>query len=146
MAQQRKAGLTIGDNVKIQEGVVFSDPYLITIGNNVTIAPFVYFMAHDASTKRALNVTRIGRIVVGDDVFLGARSTIAPGVTIGSGAIVAACSVVTKDVEPDSLVKGNPARPADISVSEWLEAKRAVIAESELLSGHETPEKIGWVR
>ena len=51
-----------------------------------------------------------GDTVVGNDVWIGRESVIMPGVTIGDGAIVAACSVVTRDVEPYSLVGGNPAR------------------------------------
>lgn len=52
-----------------------------------------------------------GDIVVGNDVWIGRESTILPGVKIGDGAIVAACSVVAKDVEPYTVVGGNPARP-----------------------------------
>lgn len=51
-----------------------------------------------------------GDIVIGNDVWIGRESIIMPGVKIGDGAIIAACSVVTKDVEPYSVVGGNPAR------------------------------------
>ncbi|WP_245458437.1 CatB-related O-acetyltransferase [Mesorhizobium sp. M8A.F.Ca.ET.057.01.1.1] len=47
---------------------------------------------------------------MGNDVWVGARATILSGVNIGNGAVVAACSVVTKDVEPYAIVAGNPAR------------------------------------
>ena len=49
-------------------------------------------------------------IVMGDNVWIGASSTILDGVTIGSGSIVGAGSVINKDVPPDSVVLGNPAR------------------------------------
>ena len=52
-----------------------------------------------------------GDTVVGNDVWIGRESVIMPGVRIGDGAIVAACSVVAKDVEPYTVVGGNPARP-----------------------------------
>lgn len=51
-----------------------------------------------------------GDIVIGNDVWIGRESIIMPGVKIGDGAIIAAYSVVTKDVEPYSVVGGNPAR------------------------------------
>lgn len=52
-----------------------------------------------------------GDTVVGNDVWIGRESVIMPGVEIGSGAIIAACSVVAKDVDPYTVVGGNPARP-----------------------------------
>lgn len=52
-----------------------------------------------------------GNTVIGNDVWIGRESVILPGVTVGDGAIIAACSVVTKDVEPYTLAGGNPARP-----------------------------------
>lgn len=52
-----------------------------------------------------------GDTVIGNDVWLGYRSTVLPGVTLGDGAIVAAGSVVTADVAPYTIVGGNPARP-----------------------------------
>ena len=51
-----------------------------------------------------------GDIIIGNDVWIGARANILSGVTIGSGAIIAAASVVTKDVPPYAIVAGNPAR------------------------------------
>ena len=51
-----------------------------------------------------------GDIIIGNDVWIGYRAAIMPGVTIGDGAIIGACSVVTRDVPPYSIVGGNPAR------------------------------------
>ncbi len=50
------------------------------------------------------------RVVIGDDVWIGARVIILPGVTIGTGCVVGAGSVLTRDVPPGSVVAGNPAR------------------------------------
>ena len=105
-------GMKVGTNCQIQPGLVVdhSNCWLIEIGNNVTIAPFVYLLAHDASTKRHLNCTKVGRVVIQDNCFIGARAIIMPGVTVGENAIVAAGSIVTKNVEPNSVVGGNPAK------------------------------------
>lgn len=107
-----KLGMKIGNNCSIQPGVIFdySHCWLIKIGDNVTIAPYAYLLAHDASTKNLQNYTKIGSITIEDNVFIGARSLIMPGVTVGKNSIVAAGSIVTKSVPESSIVAGNPAK------------------------------------
>lgn len=61
----------------------------------------------------------VGPIEIGADAFLGARAFIHPGVTIGEGAIVGACAVVTRDVEPWSISAGNPSR--------WIKSRPRVV-------------------
>lgn len=84
--------------------------WLIEIGNNVTFAPQVYLLAHDASTKRYLDYTKIAKIIIKDNAFIGARALIMPGVTIGENTIIAAGSIVTKSVPDGYVVGGNPAK------------------------------------
>lgn len=107
-----KRGMIVGENCAIMDGSTFDYGHcnLITIGNNVTIAPQAYLLAHDASTKKYLGYTKIGRIDIKDNAFIGARALIMPGVTVGENSIVAAGSVVTKDVKPNTVVAGNPAK------------------------------------
>ncbi len=95
-----KMGLKVGKNFK----------RLITIGNNVTIAPRVHILAHDASTKGFLNYTKIGRVNIGNNVFIGAESVVLPNVTIGDNVIIGANSTVTKDIPSNSVYAGNPAK------------------------------------
>ena len=61
----KKRGLTYGKNVNIEKGVIIdpSIPFLIKIGNNVTLAPYVHILAHDASTKILLGYTKIGEVI-----------------------------------------------------------------------------------
>ena len=107
-----KRGMKIGSGCSIQPGVIFDYSHcnLISIGNNVTLAPYVYILAHDASTKRKLGYTKVASVIIEEDVFIGACSMIMPGVTVGKNCIVGACSVVTKSVPPNSVIAGNPAK------------------------------------
>lgn len=107
-----KRGLKVGRDFNRQQGC-FIDPthcYLIEIGDDVTMSIRVTLMAHDASTKKLTGYTRLGRIKIGDHVFLGANATVLPGVTIGNGAVIGAGSVVTHDVPAGAVAVGVPAR------------------------------------
>jgi maltose O-acetyltransferase len=107
-----RMGLKVGRNFKRLHGTIL-DPahcWLITIGDNVTLAPQVHVLAHDASTFVHLGYTRIGRVTIGSNVFIGAGSVILPNVTIGDNVIIGANSTVTRHVAPKTVVAGNPAR------------------------------------
>jgi len=108
----KRMGVKIGDNCKFQFDVVidFSHYWLIEIGNDVTLAPKVHILAHDASTFTHVGYTKIGKVKIGDNVFIGANSIILPGVTIGNNAIIGAGSIVTKDIPENSIAVGNPAK------------------------------------
>ena len=82
----------------------------VTIGNDVTISSYTILLCHDGSTARWLGYGKIGRITIGDKVFIGMRSLIMPGVTIGENSIIGAGSVVTRDIPANVVAAGNPAR------------------------------------
>lgn len=82
---------------------------LVEIGNNVTITNATV-LAHDASTKRFLGYTKIAKVKIGNNVFIGFGSIILPGVTIGNNVIVGAGSIVRDDIPDNSVVMGNPAK------------------------------------
>jgi hypothetical protein len=85
-------------------------PMLVEIGDNFVSAPGSIILSHDASPFLRTGKFRVERTVIGDNVFLGANAVIMPGVQVGDGAIIGAGSIVTKDVEPEAVVAGNPAR------------------------------------
>ena len=107
-----RKGLKLGKDVDIVD-TFFFDPshcFLISIGDNCTICPNVRLIAHDASTKKTLGYTKIGRIDIKENCFIGDSAIILPRVTVGPNSIVGAGAVVTTDVPPNTVVAGNPAR------------------------------------
>lgn len=101
----------IGANCFIQQGCTFFDRGGIIIGDGVMIGPKVNLITlnHDLTPgSRAATICR--PIILEDDVWIGVNATILPGITVGRSAVVAAGSVVTKDVPAYAVVGGNPAR------------------------------------
>lgn len=126
-----KQGLIVGSNFAMLEEVVIDSSHIwhIVIGNDVTLAPRVQILAHDASTKRHFGLTRIGKVTIGDRVFVGASAVILPGVTVGSDVIIGAGSVVTKDIPSGVVAAGNPARVL-CPLTEFLERRSVEMASS----------------
>jgi len=105
-------GMKLGNNVVIMQNVIFDVdyPWLIEIEDGCRISSNTRIMAHDATAFRDLGVTRIGRVRILRDSFIGENTIILPGVTIGPRAMVAAGSVVGRDIGEGVLAAGNPAR------------------------------------
>jgi putative colanic acid biosynthesis acetyltransferase WcaF len=82
----------------------------IEIGARAIVAQEAYLCTGTHDLTVAHVPLRVAKITVGDDVFVGARAFVMPGISIGDGAIIGACSVVTKNVPKRMLVAGNPAR------------------------------------
>lgn len=120
-----KMGMKVGTNFGRLNGVIL-DPshcWLIEIGNNVTMAPRVHILCHDASTKKFLGYTKIGRVTIGDNVFIGAGTIVLPGVSIGDNVVIGANSTVTHDVPDNSLAIGSPARIVS-TLDRYIEKER----------------------
>lgn len=119
----------------------------LQIGNYVSIGPHVRFMlsgehdingvstypfeAYDPVEPRCVDICR-GPIIIGDDVWIGMGTTILSGVKIGQGAVIGACALVTKDVEPYSVVGGVPAKLIRYRFSEELRTKLCAIDWSKI--------------
>lgn len=103
--------ITIGKNVFINSGCKFQDQGGIFIGNNVLIGHNVVIATinHEQEPKNRANMI-LKSVVIEDDVWIGSNATILQGVKVGKGSIIAAGSVVTKDVEEFSVVVGVPAK------------------------------------
>jgi acetyltransferase-like isoleucine patch superfamily enzyme len=85
-------------------------PQAVTIGENFVSSFNSMIIAHDASLFNHIKKHRVEKIIIGDNVFLGAAAIVLPGVTIGDGAIIGAGAIVTKNVAPYTVVAGNPAK------------------------------------
>lgn len=133
-----KRGLVVGKNFSRQGGCRIDTSYchLITIGDDVGLAPNVVLLAHDNSPKRFCGIARLGRIDIGNHVFIGAGTIVLPDVTIGDNVIIGAGSVVTRDIPSNSVAAGNPAkviRPLDEFISCTIsKAKQSPVFENKL--------------
>lgn len=125
-----KEGLIIGENFHAQEGVII-DPghcWLIEIGDNVTLAPRVHILAHDASSKNIIGYTRVANVKIGNNVFLGASTIVLPGVKIDDKVIVGAGSVVTKNLQ-SGVYAGNPCKKI-CSYEDFVTKQECLIKQS----------------
>tara|TARA_R110002096_G_scaffold98575_1_gene219174 strand:- start:2065 stop:2601 length:537 start_codon:yes stop_codon:yes gene_type:complete len=110
----RHIGVKVGENCRIYTRGFGKEPWLVTIGNKVTITSGCKFITHDGSTW--LIEDEKGRrylykqIKVGNNVFIGVNSIILPGVNIEDNVVIAAGSVVTKSIPSGKIVGGNPAK------------------------------------
>jgi len=109
-----RVSLRIGDDCFIGSGCEFNMTHSVVIGNSCLIASGTRFIDHDHGTLPGVKMKEQpevhAEIEIGSDVWIGVNCVILKGVTIGSGAIVAAGSVVTKSVQPCTVVGGVPAR------------------------------------
>ncbi|GMM61928.1 hypothetical protein NUTIK01_27050 [Novosphingobium sp. IK01] len=115
LACARLLGVKVGARNRFTGAINFgSEPYLIELGDNVTLAQGTTFITHDGGSglfrdeHPGLNV--FARIIIGNNVFIGSSVTIMPGVKIGNNVVVGACSVVTKSIPDNVVAAGNPAR------------------------------------
>jgi acetyltransferase-like isoleucine patch superfamily enzyme len=107
--------ISFGNGVFINRRCSFFGSYHVAgaeiiLGNNVIVGPYVTFWGagHDYHSLTLPDIAKT--ITVGNNVWIGGGAVILPGVTIGEGAVIGASSVVTKDVEPYTVVAGNPAK------------------------------------
>jgi len=106
--------MSIGNNVRLGENSYFNAKGGLTIGNNVKMGPqvFIWTSNHNYINPKWLpfdNISIDKPVNIGNNVWIGARAIIIPGVNIGEGAVIGMGSVVTKDVPSCAVVGGNPA-------------------------------------
>ena len=105
----RKLGATIGHNFDNYGNIDLDHAYLLTNGDNVTLST-CHILLHDASTKKILGFSKVGRVEIGNNVFIGAGVIVLPNTRIGNNCIIGAGSVVSGDIPDDSIAVGNPCK------------------------------------
>ncbi len=134
---------SIGKDCYILPCANITDPAYVKMGNNVMLSSCT-LLGHDGSI-RMLNIAygkkldRVGKIEIGNNVFIGHGAIIMPDVTIGSNVIIGAGSLVTKDVEDGSIVGGIPAKKISTTVAflEKLEVYTHSLPWSEIIANRE---------
>jgi acetyltransferase-like isoleucine patch superfamily enzyme len=109
----RKQGAQIGEECYLGIRKFPSEPYLVKIGNKVLIADGTTLITHTSGWNfrdRIPDLHWFGKIEIGDNCYIGAGVIILPNVTIGENCLISAGAVVTKDMPPNSVVAGVPAK------------------------------------
>lgn len=133
-------GVKIGRHCRIigkRVSMFGSEPYLVEIGDHVTITEDVKFITHDGGVgvlrDQTPNLNVFGKIIIRDNCFIGVNSVLMPNITIGPNAVVGAGAVVTRDVPPNTVVVGVPAKVI-MSTDEYRQkaiAKGLIIASQD---------------
>ncbi|MCE7699521.1 MAG: acyltransferase [Methanobacterium paludis] len=133
----RRNGYSIGKNNRIFIHFFSSEPYLIKIGNHCTITSGVKFITHDGGSwifrEEMPDLNVFGKIEIKDNCFIGLNSIILPNVTIGPNSVVGAGAVVSKNVPPNTIVAGVPAKV--IGSTEEYKKKCLIKWKSQNLNG-----------
>lgn len=136
----KRIGVQFGSGCRflgLTPGTFGTEPYLIRLGNNVSVTSGVRFITHDGGVwlmrSKRPEADVFAPIIVGDNVFVGINSIIMPGVRIGNNCIIGAGAVVTRDIPDDVVAAGVPARPIK-TTREYLASIEGDILETKGMS------------
>ena len=138
----RRQGVSIGKDCRLLTRHFGSEPYLIELGNHVSVGANVQLITHDGGVwvlRHILNDPSLdifGRISVGNNVFIGNNSIILPNVNIADNVIIAAGSVVTKSVSSNTIVAGVPAREIG-SLDDYVARKKSICVSTKNMNVNE---------
>lgn len=130
--QKHRIFRRMGDSCMVMFRKIPLHPHLISVGNNVWIASNVLLITHDVAHRMLNNRQKdaefeelLGCIEIGDNVFIGSNTTVLPDVRIGSNTVVAAGSVVSRDLPGNGVYAGVPARYI-CSLEEFIKKRRSL--------------------
>ncbi len=144
----RKIGVNIGHNCRflsVNKGTFGTEPYLIHIGNHVTVTSGVKFITHDGGVwvfrEKNPNIDVFGQIEIGDNVFIGLNSIILPGTVINNNVVIGAGSVVKGLLESDSVYAGVPAKYI-MSIDEY---EKKILQKADFIRSKDYVEKKNYL-
>lgn len=144
VAFARHKGVKVGKDCRIYIQQFGTEPFLIRIGDRVTITAGVKILTHDGSTilvrnEKGRRYFYYAPVEIGNDVFIGVNAIILPGVTIGSNVVIGAGSIVTSDIPDNSVAVGSPARVVGSFDAFKLRVTRRYVNDCELdgVTGYE---------
>jgi acyl-[acyl carrier protein]--UDP-N-acetylglucosamine O-acyltransferase len=130
----RSIGVQVGNDCRLlglQLGTFGSEPFLVSLGNHVTITGGVQFITHDGGVwifrDRHPDIDIIAPIVIGNNVFVGLNAILMPGVTVGDNCIIGAGAVVTRDIPAGHVAAGVPARCIQSIDEYWEKVQRRAL-------------------
>jgi acetyltransferase-like isoleucine patch superfamily enzyme len=138
----RRKGARIGKGCRIYTKFCCTEPYLLSIGNNVSIGVGVELLTHDGAIwvlrhiRKNPNLDWFAPIEIGDNVFIGNGVKILPGVTIGTNVIIGANSVVTKSLSSNKIYAGTPAQEVS-NIESYCNKKIIGCVETKTMSQRE---------
>ncbi|MGE4315984.1 acyltransferase [Acinetobacter sp.] len=147
VAYARKKGVSVGEHCRIYIKSWGSEPFLISIGDHVTVTSGVKFITHDGSTclvkdQHGKRYQRFAPIQVGSHVFIGVNTIVMPGVKIGSNVVIGAGSVVTKDIPDNSVAIGVPAKVVSSFADYAAKIQASCASDTELAGIHDYQQRV----
>ena len=136
-------GVKVGKDCRFYSTNFSTEPYLIEIGDHVTLTAGVQLITHDGAAwvLRGLDdelkhTNILGKIKIGNNVFIGVNSIVLPGVTLGDNIIVASGSVVTKSFESNVVIGGVPAKVIK-KLDDYIHLNKNYLVETKQFNSHE---------
>ena len=105
--------MKVGRDCSILSWKIVSESYLIEIGDHVQITDGVHLFTHGGGwvlREEFPDYDSFGKVIIGNNVYIGNNAVVMPGITIGNNVVIGACSVVTKNIPDNVIVAGNPAK------------------------------------
>lgn len=144
----RRIGVHVGEECRLYSTNFGSEPFLVKIGNRVTVTSGVKFLTHDGSVglffDHGKRYQRYAPVTIGNDVFIGVNSLIMPGVTIGNRVVIGAGSIVTKNIPDNSVFAGNPSQFLCTFDEYEAKVRRNCVSDGDLAKFSNRREKIDF--